>query len=236
MKILATVAARGGSKGIKNKNIKDLAGKPLIVYTIEQIKRWGKFERFIVSTDSEKIADIARQHGVEVPFIRPAELSGDDVGKSEVLRHALMESEKRFGIKFDALIDLDVTAPVRTVADIDNAVNLFLNKKPDCVFSVVKARRNPYFNMVEIKPDGTAALCKQPISEVVSRQSAPPVYEMNASIYVYSRDFLLDPTDRISVSSNAFAYEMDEASRIDIDSEIDFTFVEYLIKEGIVKL
>ena len=93
IKTLAIVAARGGPKGLKNKNIRDLLGKPLIAYTIEQIVNWGKFDKFIVSTDSKRIAEIARGYGVEVPFMRPAELATDKAGKLDVLRHAFIEAE-----------------------------------------------------------------------------------------------------------------------------------------------
>ena len=236
MKILATIAARGGSKGVKNKNIRNLLGKPLIAYTIEQVIKWGKFDKFIVSTDSRKIADIAGQYGAEVPFLRPAELATDTAGKLGVLRHALVESEKYYNIKFSILLDLDVTAPIRTVEDIDNIVELFKEKRPDCAFSVVKARRNPYFNMVEKKPDGTVKICKDFPVAITRRQDAPEIYDMNASLYVYDREFLLDTANKTLCSKKALIYEMGELSAIDIDREIDFKLVEFLVKEGIVKL
>lgn len=236
MKILAVVAARGGSKGVKGKNIKALKNKPLIAYTIKQAVKWGKFNRFIVSTDSRKIADIALSYGAEAPFLRPAELAGDNVGKLDVLRHALIKSEEYYGVKFDALLDLDATAPVRAVKDIDNIVKIFKEKKANCVFSAVKARKNPYFNMVEIRPDGSVVICKKPPTAVMSRQSAPAVYELNASIYIYNREFLLDADNKTPISDKSFLYEMDEKSAVDIDTELDFRFIEFLIKEGMVKL
>jgi len=237
MKILATIAARGGSKGVKNKNIRPLAGKPLIVYTIEQVKKWGGFDGFIVSTDSAKIAEIAVRHGAETPFLRPPQLATDTAAKMDVLRHALTKAEEHYGVKFDALLDLDATAPVRTTEDIENAVKLFKEKRPDCVFSAVKARKNPYFNMVEEDDKGFAVLCKKVPQEKVSRrQDAPAVFDMNASIYVYDRDFLLDENNTMPYAKNALVSEMGELSAVDIDSETDFKFVEFLIKEGIVKL
>lgn len=236
MKILATVLARGGSKGIPDKNIRPLAGKPLIAYTVDQMLRWGKFDKFIVSTDSEEIAEVSKALGADVPFRRPAELAGDSSGKLSALRHALTEAEKHYGTRFDAVLDLDVTAPVRTVEDIDNIVKLFVEKKADCVFSVIKARKNPYFNMVEEGSDGTVKVSKVPEEDVTSRQSAPEVYEMNASMYVYDRDFLLDPENNTPYARVAYAYEMSEPDATDIDSERDFKFLEFLIKEGAVKL
>jgi len=236
MKILATILARGGSKGIPDKNIRPLADRPLIGYTIDQALRWGKFEKLIVSTDSEKIAGISAAFGAEVPFTRPAELASDAAGKLDALRHALAESERHYGMKFDAVLDLDATAPVRTVEDIDNIMRLFVEKEADCVFSVVKARKNPYFNMVEERPDGTVGVCKTPPGEVMSRQSAPKVFELNASIYMYKRDFLMDPANKTPYAGEAYAYEMDEPDSIDIDSQRDFEFLEYLIKKGKVRL
>lgn len=235
-KILSVICARGGSQGVKNKNLKNLLGKPLIAYTIEQLIKWGKFDRFIVSTDSEEIAKVARDRGAEVPFLRPLELATDTSGKLEVLRHALVESEKYYAKEFDALLDLDATAPIRSVEDIENLVNMLKEKRADCVFSVVRARRNPYFNMVEEQPDGTVKLCKEPPSLVTRRQDAPCVYEMNASMYIYDRKFLLDKSNKMPYAKRAFAYEMKAVSAIDIDSELDFKFIEFLFKEGVINI
>lgn len=238
MKILAVVAARGGSQGLKNKNIRDLLGKPLIAYTIEQIVNWGKFDKFIVSTDSRRIAEVARSYGAEVPFIRPAELATDTAGKLDVLRHAFIEAEKHYNIKFDALLDLDATSPVRTVQDIENIVNLFKEKRPDCIFSAVKARKNPYFNMVEKKADGTVEVCKEAPIEITRRQDAPLVYEMDGSMYVYDREFLLDAANRTPYVKvkKTLVFEMGELSAIDINTEMDFKLIEFLAKERIIKL
>lgn len=236
IKILAVVAARSGSKGVKHKNIRDLLGKPLIVYTIEQVIRWGKFEKFIVSTDSEKIAEIARICGAQVPFLRPAELASDTANKIDALRQAFIETQRHYNVRFDALLDLDVTAPIRTVNDIDNIVRIFIEKKPDCIFSVVKARRNPYFNMVEKQRDGTVKISKELPFKIIRRQDAPLVYDMNASIYVYDKDFLLNTDNKIPYAKRTLVYEMPQISAFDIDTELDFKFIEFLVKEGLVKL
>jgi len=236
MKILATIAARGGSKGIKDKNIRNLFGKPLIAYTIEQAKAWNGYENLIVSTDSKKIAAIANSYGAEVPFLRPAGLSKDKTGKIDVLRHALIESEKLYDKRFDALLDLDVTSPLRSIDDIKNIVKLFKRKNIDCVFSVIEARKNPYFNMVEETPSGNVRICKKPNTYVLSRQSAPKVYEMNASIYLYKRDFLMDSRNKMPYEKTACVYEVKNDYAIDIDTESDFKLLELLLKEGLVKL
>lgn len=232
--LLITICARGDSKGVKGKNIRTLAGKPLIYYTIKQAKEWGKGRRIIVSTDSENIARIAKEVGAEVPFIRSAELATNTTGKVAVIRNALISCEKIFGEIYNAVMDLDVTSPIRTIADLENAYKLFLEKTPKTLFSVVPAHRNPYFNMVEETSDGRVNLSKK--GNFASRQEAPKVYDMNASIYIYDRAFLKDKNNTFPISDNSIVYVMDELSRIDIDSELDFKFIEYLVKEGIISL
>lgn len=232
--LLITICARGGSKGVKGKNIRLLLGKPLIYYTIKQAKDWGKGSRIIVSTDSEEIAEVAKEFGAEVPFIRPDDLATDTAGKVGVIRHALRSCEKYFKEKFDCAMDLDVTSPVRTAEDLENAYKLFLEKKPKTLFSVVPAHRNPYFNMVEEDSEGKVHLCKK--GNFLRRQDAPKVYDMNASIYIYNRQFLIEERAESAISDNSIAYVMDELSRTDIDSELDFRFIEYLVKEGIISI
>jgi len=234
-KILCTICARGGSKGIKDKNIRDLAGKPLISYTITQALRWGKAEYVVVSTDSLRIAEVARQFGAQVPFMRPSSLAGDKAPKILAIRQALIESENIFGGKFDIVVDLDVTAPLRRISDLDNCLMVFLRRRAKTLFSVVKAHRNPYFNMVEEAKDGFARLVKSLPGGIRRRQDAPRVYDMNASIYFYRRDFLLRDKSLTPFSDRTAIYIMDDLSRYDIDSDTDLEFVEFLIKEGIWK-
>lgn len=234
--LLITICARGGSKGVKGKNIRNLAGKPLIYYTIKQAIDWGKAKYIVVSTDSEEIAQIAKQFGAEVPFIRPDDLATDSAAKVPVIRHALISCEKIYQEKFDCVMDLDVTSPIRKVSDLEKAYHLFLEKRPKTLFSVVNARRNPYFNMVELDKYGKANYSKLPDKNFDRRQDAPQVYDMNASIYIYDRNFLLDEGNIRPVSDNSIIYEMDEISRTDIDSEIDLKFVEFLLKENVISL
>ena len=231
MKILGTICARGGSKGVKNKNIKNLVGKPLIGYTIEYLKKWGKTDRIVCSTDSEKIADIAKKYGAEVPFIRPKNLAMDNTPKLKVLHHLVKFCEKQDKTKYDIIVDLDPTAPLRKQKHLKEAFKKFNNSDANNLYSVSKTRRNPYFNMVELDEKGYAYLCKK--SNVIRRQDAKPVYGMNASIYIYNRDFLLKAAT--PQSKKTIVYEMPELSSIDIDKEIDFLFVEFLIKKGVFK-
>ena len=235
-KVLLTVAARGGSKGVKNKNIRELCGFPLIAHSILQAKRWGRADKIVCSTDSPAIAEVARRYGAEVPFLRPAELAGDTAGKIDVLRHCLQTIEVGSGAKYDVIVDLDATAPIREVADINGAFELFLARRPKSVFSVTPARKNPYFNMVELGPDGYAGLAKRPGDSVKRRQDAPRVYDMNASIYVYDREFLLDRSAVTAVTDRSLIWEMSELSAFDIDHESDFQFIEFLVAKGLVRL
>lgn len=234
MKILVTIAARGGSKGVKNKNIRELCGKPLIAYTIEQALKWGKASKVLVSTDSAEIAGAAKRFGAEAPFLRPPELSTDTAPKVPVVRHAWREAEKLYGETYDFVVDLDATAPLRKIADIEASVRTAVEKKSATLFSVVPAHKNPYFNMVELGAGGWAGLCKKPAAGVTRRQDAPEVYDMNASIYVYSREFLAGGSPTVLTERSA-VHVMDELSGVDIDREVDFKFVEFLIKEGLWK-
>jgi N-acylneuraminate cytidylyltransferase/CMP-N,N'-diacetyllegionaminic acid synthase len=231
MNILGTICARGGSKGVKNKNIRDLAGKPLIAHTIEYFKQWEKADRVICSTDSEKIAEIAKKYGAEIPYMRPKELAADDTFKLDVLKHIVQFCEDEDGFEYDIIVDLDPTAPLRKRKYLDEAFNKFVKSNVNNLYSVTKARKNPYFNMVELDKKGYAHLCKK--SDVVRRQDAAAVYEMNASIYIYKRDFLMK-TNTLH-SNKTIIYEMPDVASTDIDSETDFQYVEFLLKNEVFK-
>ncbi len=231
MRILGTICARGGSKGVKNKNIRELAGKPLIAYAIEYLTKWKKADRIVCSTDSEQIAKIAKKYGAEIPYLRPAELASDDTSKIHVLQHLVNFCEKQDNIKYDKIVDLDPTAPLRKKSFLEEAFKKFIDSDAYNLYSVCKSKKNPYFNLVEVGENGYAHLCKQ--SNVVRRQDAVAVFEMNASIYIYNRDFLMK-TNTLH-SDKTIIYEMPEVPSIDIDTELDFIFVEFLIKNEVFK-
>jgi len=235
-RILLTIAARGGSKGVKNKNLKNLCGLPLIAHTIIQAKKWGKADKIVCSTDSREIAKVALKYGAEVPFMRPPALATDTAGKFEVIRHCLKTVEEMTAKFYPIVIDLDATSPVRKITDIDGALRLFTKNRPKSVFSVVACRRNPYFNMVEVNAKGYAYLVKPLKSAVKRRQDAPKVYDLNASIYVYERKFILDKKSTSVLSDKSLIYIMNEYSAFDIDSESDFEFIEFLVEKGAVRL
>ncbi|KUK75386.1 cytidylyltransferase domain-containing protein [Methanobacterium sp. 42_16] len=228
MKILVTICARQGSKRVKNKNIREIAGKPLIAHTIETAKEWGKADKIIVSTDSEEIAEISRTYGAEVPFLRPENLSNDTAPKLPVIQHAVKYLKDIQGEEFDLIVDLDPTSPLRTVKDIEKAYNIMVNEKPLNLFSVCPARKNPYFNMVELDSSGYAKLCKMTENRKIFRmQDTPTVYEMNAAIYMYwaKKLFTMDTV----ITDASLIYEMPPERSIDIDSETDFKLVEFLL-------
>jgi CMP-N-acetylneuraminic acid synthetase len=224
-RIVAIIPARGGSKGVPRKNVKPLAGKPLIAYTIEQALSSRYIDRVIVSTEDEEIAEISKHFGAEVPFLRPAELAGDRVGTVDVLLQAIKWLEEREKDDFDILVLLHVTTPLRTVGDIDGCIEMLIDTRADNVFSVAEAHRNPYFNMVEVGQDGRVALAKQ--GNFVSRQEAPEVYDLNASIYVWWKDVL--KREKRVILDKSHIYVMPKERSIDIDDPLDFEIAEFLI-------
>ncbi|MCT7525398.1 acylneuraminate cytidylyltransferase family protein [Aliarcobacter cryaerophilus] len=227
--ILCTICARGGSKGVKNKNIKELNGKPLIAYTIEQAKASGLFEHIVISTDSDDIANIAKQYGAEVFFKRSEEMASDTAGKLDVIKDVFKRSEEYYNRTFDYLIDLDATAPLRSVEDIINSFNQFKENNNDNLITAMPGRRSPYFNLVEQDKDGKVYLSKKLDGAVVRRQDAPKSYDMNASIYIWKRDVILNEGSLFLEKTGL--YVMPEERSIDIDNELDFKFVEFLMKE-----
>ena len=154
MKSICTICARGGSKGVPNKNIKLLNGTPLIVHTIQQAINSKLFSRVVVSTDSQKIAKIASGSGVECWFLRPKYLSSDKASKLDAIRHAVTKAEKKFKTRYDFVFDLDATSPLRKVSDIKNAFKCFKQSDALNLITASPARKNPYFNMVENSRSG----------------------------------------------------------------------------------
>ena len=187
------------------------------------------FDKIVVSTDSDEIGKIAKKYGAEYWFSRPKELSRDDSPKIPVIRHVLEESEKKFNCKFDHIIDLDATSPLRDIEDIRKAYKVFLNKSFDNLITGTRSRKNPYFNMIEIK-NGEIELSKKLKNTYATRQQAPQVYDMNASIYIWSRDFLLKENSLFS--GRLGFYEMPEERSIDIDSQLDWEVVQMIMEKN----
>lgn len=229
MKILCTICARGGSKGVKNKNIKLLNGKNLISYTIDQAKKSNLFNQIVVSTDSIRIQKIAKKYKANCWFLRKKKLSTDSAAKIPVIQDTLLRSEKYFKIKYDYIIDLDPTSPLRSVNDIISSFKKFISKKADLLITGCEAKKNPYFNMFEIKNSQIKLVKKKDNNNFVSRQLSPKVYEMNASIYIWNRNSLIRA--KTLFIKNMTEYIMPYERSIDIDSELDFKIVELLLNK-----
>lgn len=228
MKTVCVIGARGGSKGLAGKNVRPLLGKPLIGWSIEQARACPEIERVVVSTDSPEIAAVAREFGADVPFMRPAELANDSAGKWQVWQHALAECERHYGPGIELFVDLDCTSPLRDVSDISRAIEQFRRSDVDAVFSVCQARKNPYFNMLELEGD-YLRMCKTLPKPIVRRQDAPKVFEHVASIYVLSPDYLRRGTGLLSGRTQG--YDIGAEKSLDIDSQFDFELIEYLMKQ-----
>ncbi len=231
MKRLCTICARGGSKGVHGKNIKDLLGYPLIVYTISQAKQSGLFDVIAVSSDSMQILDIAKEWGINYLIKRPKVLASDEASKLPAISHCLQAVEKRLKHPFDTIVDLDVTSPLRDIEDIKRAVSLLEENGVSSVLSVTQSRKSPYFNMVEIAENGQVQLSKKVEGSIVRRQDAPKSFDMNASIYCWNRDAFLK--EKTLFYADTKLYEMPLEKSIDIDSEIDFLFVEFLMEKKV---
>lgn len=212
------------------KNSMELCGKPLIAYSIEHAKQSKYIDRVIVSTESRLLADISKRYGAEVPFIRPKELATDDSNIMDVLLHAMDWIEIRERYAFDIIVLLHVTSPLRSVEDIDNCIKLLIDKNVDNVFSVTEAHRNPYFNMVEVNDLGQVTLVKN--GNFANRQSAPQVFDMNASIYVWWKDIF--KKEKTTFPPKSLVYIMPKERSIDIDDAIDFKIVKMLMQESMV--
>lgn len=237
MRTLCVIAARGGSQGVPGKNIRPLLGKPLIAWSIETARAVPEFARVVVSTDSGAIAAVARDAGADVPFMRPEHLATAEAGKFSVWQHALDACERHYGERFDSYVDLDCTNPLIEVADVRAAVAQYiesLSRGVDAIFTVCRARRNPYFNLVEADSKGALKMSKSLGRPVLSRQSAPVVYEHVAGVYVLRSDYLRSASHLLD--GHAEGYEVPEGKNLDVDSEIDFQLVEFLLKRRLGRL
>ncbi len=226
MKTIASICARGGSVGVPGKNIRLLHGRPLIAHTIEQAHAAMGIDAVYVSTDDPGIAEVARQYGARVPFLRPAELATSSAAKVPVIQHLCQWVEENEA-PFDRIVDLDPTSPLRTVDDIEACLSL-LDAETDAVITAFESEKNPYFNMVEQKSDGNIRLVCTPQGSVVARQQAPHVYSMNASIYVWHRHTLAKGL----WNGKLKLHVMPRERSIDIDSPLDFSIVEMLMSQA----
>ena len=227
---ICTICARGGSKGLANKNLLPLMGRPVIAHSIAQALATGLFDVVAVSSDSPAILAAAKEHGAHLLIRRPDELATDSAPKVPVMRHCLIESERITGKRFDMLVDLDATSPLRVPGDVSDVIRLLEEADATNVITACPARRSPYFNLVEVGADNVVRLSKPPASEVVRRQDSPACYDMNASIYAWWRQAVLD-TPKV-FQERTRLHVMPRERSVDIDDDIDFMVVEALMKKA----
>jgi CMP-N-acetylneuraminic acid synthetase len=226
---VAFIFARGGSKGILRKNIRDLAGNPLISYSIKVAKECPSINHIVVSTDDDEIASIARQFGAAVPFMRPPELAGDCSSEYEAWKHAIRMYEQTTEENIDVFLSLPPTSPLRAVVDVENCIREYTESKADIVITVKNAARSPYFNMVRNDDEGfshvvnTAADGKR----YLRRQDVPVVYDMTTVAYVSGTDYILNSNSIFSGKVKSVIVPDERA--VDIDTMLDFKFAEFLM-------
>lgn len=227
---LFLIPARGGSKGIPKKNIRHLAGRPLIEYTIEVARQLVDEENICVSTDDDEIKRIVEELGLPVPFLRPPELATDKAGSYEVLLHALDFYAAR-GKKYEKLVLLQPTSPFRTAKHISEAMQLY-TEGIDMITSVKVSHASPYFTLME--EDQAGWLQKSKPVQFVRRQDAPEVYELNGAIYIINIISLQKCP--ISYFTRVKKYVMEDAYSVDIDNPLDWLWAETLLEKGIVHI
>lgn len=229
MRVIGLITARGGSKGIPQKNVRPLAGKPLIAWTIEAALGSLHLERVIVSTDDEEIARVSREWGAEVPFMRPAELAEDDSPHLEVIRHALGWLESESEAEIDYLLLLQPTSPLRTSADIDEAIALCEEKDADAVVSVCRMHDHPFLSK-QVTPDGRLLDFVEKPQGYLARQRLPPAYSLNGAIYMVRRNVLVERVDWYT--DRTFAYIMPPERSLDIDTPWDLHLVDLILRNS----
>lgn len=233
--VLITICGRAGSKGFKNKNLKTFLGTPLVYYTAAIAEDFSKRMSnecntiICLNTDSNDLKKLVSEKYQNIEIIdRVPELGGDKVAKMAVWHNSLNVIENKNKKIFDYVIDLDITSPIRQIDDVVNAYKTKINRN-DCqlVYSVCESRRNPFFNMVKIE-NGFATKFSQ--SNFTTRQEAPAVYDMNASIYIIDADYLRNDKENMLLNAKSTIYEMFDTAVLDIDSEHDFELMEIIAK------
>lgn len=225
-KFLAIIPARGGSKGLPGKNIKELNGKPLIAYSIEAAINSKVFDRIIVSTDDEKIAEIALKYGAEVPFLRPEELATDTADSMDVLFHTINFLKDK-GEEYDYIMKLQPTSPLRTEKEILEATKLLFEKKAESIVSISECEHHPLWTNVLDEDNRLFNFIKEDIKHK-NRQELPIYYQINGLIFLSEVNSLLKTRDWYGERS--YAYICDSKKAIDIDNIIDFKLAEILLK------
>ena len=227
---ICSVCARGGSKGVPNKNLVPINGIPLIAYSLIQAKKANLFDVIACSSDSADILGVAKEFGAEILVKRPNDMALDTSPKIPVIRHCMLSVEESLGVKTDFMVDLDATAPVRDPRHIQEVYELVQQSTVSNIITGVPSRKSPYFNLVELVSDGSSTyptLSKSCSKEITRRQDAPRCFDMNASIYAWRRESLLSMDSLFGVGTRL--YEMPEVTAFDVDTEIDLEIVKTLM-------
>ena len=230
MKPICFIGARGGSKGVPGKNVRLLAGKPLISYTIKSSIKSKIFQSIIVSTEDNEIARIAKKYGAEVPFIRPKELATDNAGMDDVIIHGIKKL-RSLGYKFNILVNRDCTVPFIRNIDVAGSIKLLKKKKCYGVYGVYKQHHNPYFNMMEPNSSGFLRFSKSLGKKIKSRQDAPMVYQLNGLFTVYVDKLLKHGK---LYMTKILPYEMPPETGLMIDTEFEFQIAEMIAQKKII--
>jgi CMP-N-acetylneuraminic acid synthetase len=223
------VFARGGSKGLPGKNLRDLADKPLIAHAIEMAKASDFIDRVVVSTEDPQIALTARNYGADVPFMRPPELASDTAAEWLAWQHAIRTLHEA-GEKFDTFVSVPATSPLRTLADLNSCIELLHKQRhdTDIVITVCEAHRSPWFNMVTVDEDGRADLVMTGDNRVYRRQDAPTVFDMTTVAYAATTEFILSGSSIFEGRVRAVVIPVEHS--VDIDTEQDFRQAEFLLQ------
>ena len=227
LKSIAVIPARGGSKGVPKKNIREINGIPLLAYTINAARQSSMFDTVIVSTDSEEISRIAIEYGAEVPFIRPADISGDLASSDSVVKHALEYYQKR-SISYDVVCKLQPTSPLRSEKHIREAFELFREKEADFVVSFCECEHSPLWSGT-LGSDNSIDDFMSNIDKGACRQELPLFYRLNGAIYLAKTERFLE--NGSFIGKKGFAFIMPQEASVDIDSELDFELAQILIKK-----
>ena len=226
--ILGAIFARGGSKGIPQKNIRLLAGKPLIAYSIEVALLVPLIDRVIVSTDDVQIVEIARQYNADVPFIRPSELSTDSAAELSAWKHAIQSIEQEMKKEVDVLVSIPATSPFRLAEDIEDCINLLLSTDADGVVTATPTSRSPYFNMVTMNEKKDVKVVNGAENAIVRRQDGPQIYDMTTVAYAFRASFIKKTESIMNGKIKAVIIPQERA--MDIDTLFDFKIAEILMQ------
>ena len=228
LNILALICARSGSKGIKNKNLQLMAGKPLVVHSVEAAIKNKHINKVVVSTDSAEIAEVVIA-GAEAPFLRDAELSTDEAAEWEVFRDALDRMDNA-GFVTDVLVSLPPTSPLRSDDDITNCIDLLIKNNCDAVVCVCDSYRNPEFNMVTLDQNGFASLAIRSSKRVSRRQEASNYFDISTACYAFKPEYIRRA--KHIFDGNVMALKIPKERSVDIDEKIDLHWAEFLSRRN----